>query len=187
MLRTVLQGAERLRARLDAIGPDARPDLRARIDAIDLRMAQLEMEANAAQTPEVVRSIETDMKLELKAESDLSIEVGRAAGENGPYSHLTDRTLVGPDRPFTDTQRPKILEANRARNNGRLMSDEPLDPYQVLSEPQKSVSEGMGGERMDRAAAQIDHIVSRKNGGTNSYGNARVVSLEWNNGVKRAR
>ncbi len=57
----------------------------------------------------------------------------------------------------------------------------------MLSEPQKSVSEGMGGERMDRAAAQVDHIVSRKNGGTNSYGNARVVSLEWNNGVKRAR
>lgn len=33
---------------------------------------------------------------------------------------------------------------------------------------------------MDRAAAQVDHIVPAKQGGTNAYGNARVVSLEWN-------
>jgi hypothetical protein len=175
-LRNVQQGAEVLRGRLDAIGPDARPDLRARIDALDTRMAQLEMEANAATDPAAIRSIEVDLKIELKKVTDLSIEVGRAAGETGPYAHLTDRTVIGPDRDFTGPQKTKIREANRARNGGILKSDEPLDPYQVLSDPQKS----LGGTDMDPAAAQVDHIVPQKPNGTNSYGNARVVSFAWN-------
>jgi hypothetical protein len=34
--------------------------------------------------------------------------------------------------------------------------------------------------------ACVDHLISRKRGGTNSYANARVVSLEWNS-LKGAR
>ena len=105
----------------------------------------------------------------------------KALGEYGPYSGINDKTAVRPGRDFTDSQKKRIRAANRARNNGRLKSDDPLDPYQDLSEPVKSVSPGLGGKPQDPAMAAVDHIVSQAAGGTNGYGNARVISQFFNN------
>jgi hypothetical protein len=149
-------------------------------------MAGLEAETSAATSAAEVESIRIDMHNELKRATDLSLEVGRSAGETGPYRHLSDRTVIRPGRDFTPTQKPRIIEANRARNGGRIMSDEPLDPFQVLSDPQRAVSPGLGGGPKDMSMAEVDHIVPVDQGGTNSYGNARVVSARWNQ-LKRNR
>jgi hypothetical protein len=105
----------------------------------------------------------------------------RAVVEEGPYAGIKDKTQIGPGRKFTATQKNKIIEANRTRNGGVLRSDDPADPYQILTDPVKSVSPGMGGSPQDAAMAAVDHIVSRAGGGTNAYGNARVISQFWNN------
>lgn len=39
----------------------------------------------------------------------------------------------------------------------------------------------MGGGPQDPAMAAVDHIVPRAAGGTNAYGNARIISQYWNN------
>jgi RHS repeat-associated protein len=111
---------------------------------------------------------------------------GAAAGENGPYAGIKDGTQAGPGRAFSPAQKQKIIAANRARNGGKLRSDDPLDPFQDLSAPVKSVSPGLGGAPQDPAMAAIDHIVPKGAGGTNSYGNARVISQHWNN-ILRAK
>jgi hypothetical protein len=105
----------------------------------------------------------------------------RAEEENGPYKDIKDGTTVEPGRDFTQAQKRKIIEANRERNGGRLRSDDPLDPHQDLSDPVKSVSPGMGGGPQDPAMAAVDHNVSKAAGGSNSYGNARVISQDYNN------
>jgi hypothetical protein len=102
--------------------------------------------------------------------------------ETGPYKDINDGTVVEPGKDFTPTQKQKIIQANRERNAGRLRSDDPLDPYQDLSDPVKSV----GGQPQDPAMAAVDHIVPRAAGGSNSYGNARVISQRYNN-ILRAK
>jgi hypothetical protein len=101
--------------------------------------------------------------------------------EQGPYKDIKDGSKVEPGREFSSTQKKKIVQANRDRNAGRILSDDPNDPYQVLSDPEKSVSQGMGGQPQNPAMAAVDHIVSRAAGGTNAYGNARVISQSYNN------
>ena len=108
-------------------------------------------------------------------------EAPKAEEENGPYKDIKDDTLVEPGRKFTSPQKRKIIKANRERNGGRLRSDDPLDPYQDLSDPVRSVSPGLGGEPQDPAMAAVDHVVPRAAGGSNSYGNARVISQYYNN------
>jgi hypothetical protein len=101
--------------------------------------------------------------------------------EQGPYKDIKDGSKIEPGREFSSAQKQKIVQANRDRNAGRILSDDPSDPYQVLSDPTKSVSPGMGGQPQDPAMAAVDHIVSRAAGGTNAYGNARVISQSYNN------
>lgn len=106
----------------------------------------------------------------------------------GPYAHLRPGRgmIIRAGRDYSPAQKRAILAANRERNGGRLRSDDPLDPYQDLSEPQRSVSPGMGGQGQDRAMASVDHRVAQSAGGENSYANARVISQFWNN-LLRAR
>ena len=183
-LRNVREGVETLRGRLDTLGPEARPDLRARLQALDQRMAELQQRAKLVETPEDVARIQAEMREALKPESNLTTDVSLALNENGPYSHIPDPPDVGPRRPFRNRgQRDAIFEANRRRGgDGRLRSDDPLDPHQVLSNPARAV----GGTDLPRDMATIDHIVAESNGGSNSSRNARVVSSEWN-GIKRNR
>jgi hypothetical protein len=115
-------------------------------------------------------------------EAELDVEL------EGEYSHLdgTDRTLIVAARDFTPTQKRKIYAANRLRNDGVLKSDDPTDPYygQVLSEPERSVSRGMGGTGQPPDMASIDHVIPRSKGGTNAYGNAKVVSIKHNRDMR---
>ncbi len=101
------------------------------------------------------------------------------------YSILPDALSVGPAKLFTQTQKAKIYALNRQENAGLLRSD--LDGT-LLIMPSKSQS----GVTPSHIEAQIDHRIPRVPAdeaippGTNSYGNAQVLSrpqnrLKWNN------
>jgi hypothetical protein len=118
-----------------------------------------------------------------EGEVQLAKEVGKDVAENvvkkGPYSHLGDPGNVRPGNDFTALQKKNIYDANRKANNGVLKSD--ISGKELVS-PQKSVK----GVTPPKNEAQIDHITPRNPldpniyPGTNSYGNAQVLSREEN-------
>lgn len=98
------------------------------------------------------------------------LELG-LAGALSPYKHLLhlDPPKLIP-RPFTAAQKARIIEANKARcslpGKAIVCSDDPQDPHKILTDP--------------RTGWSVDHIVPMAAGGTNSYGNARVISHHLN-------
>lgn len=86
---------------------------------------------------------------------------------------LTNGLNIG--EKFTENQRFMIRRANMVRNHGKLMSDDPRDPYQELD---------INGKE-DRP--EIDHIIPRDRGGSNFFSNARVISWALNNRIDRIK
>lgn len=76
---------------------------------------------------------------------------------------------------FSGVQRTLIIQTNKARNGGRLKSDDPHDPQQDLD------------ERGAANAPEVDHIVPKSRGGSNHYSNARLVSWQLNNRDDRVK
>lgn len=91
------------------------------------------------------------------------------AGRGGPCGHLDDHPSVNSGKPFTPSQKKKILAENEARNGGQILDDKTGLP---LVRPQK-YSEGI---RPPDNEAQIDHVFPRSNGGPNTFSNAEVRS-----------
>jgi hypothetical protein len=89
------------------------------------------------------------------------------------YGSLADNANVGSGKPFTQSQKAKILQANMDKNNGTLRSDKSGIP---LEQPKQYKS----GYKPPKNEAQVDHIYPRSAGGTNSYGNAQVLSRPEN-------
>jgi hypothetical protein len=138
-------------------------------------------------TREVARLEQADTAAVIAATSSIQT----AAPNEGPYSHLSDRTKVEPGRMFQHQQKEKILEANRQRNGGKLMSDDPNDSW-FGKELQGPGPRRFAGDTVPPNEAQIDHIVPRigpdgKLLGTNSYSNARVISAEYNNFLRNKK
>ncbi|MDR5591675.1 RHS repeat-associated core domain-containing protein [Christiangramia sp. SM2212] len=85
------------------------------------------------------------------------------------YSDIPDHRTVGPGKNFTQTKKKAIHSKNKTANNGRLRSDEDG----TFLNPSKK-----GGN--DPLGAEVDHIVPKSKGGSNSSKNAQVLSKKQN-------
>lgn len=74
---------------------------------------------------------------------------------------------------YNHTRKTEILNENRARNNGQLRSDK---TGKLLEQPQKSAR----GVKPSSNEAQVDHVIAKTNGGTNSFDNAQVIERSAN-------
>jgi len=89
------------------------------------------------------------------------------------YGDLPDPRNVGPNKEFTPATKKKILERNRAENDGVIRSDQ-SGTEAVPSAKSES------GVKPPQNEAQIDHIKPKSKGGTNSPSNAQVLTRTEN-------
>ena len=97
----------------------------------------------------------------------------------GPYAYMDEDPsfdcLKMTFKEFSGPQVQAILNENRRRNGGALVSDAPDDPIRNL-----------GGQHPASDSPEIDHIIPKVAGGSNAYANAQVTSRGYNN-FKRAK
>lgn len=93
---------------------------------------------------------------------------------NGPVKiNFVDPLGVEGGKAFCALQREKILAENRLRNGGVLRSD---CSGKIIIEPTKFLA----GVEANLYWAEVEHILPKSLGGSNSYSNAQVLSKAEN-------
>ncbi len=102
----------------------------------------------------------------------------------GPYSFLaaSDPTPIrkGDDADFTDFQKYLVRAANWVLKGGMLRSDDPDDPEQDLVFPPSVSPQQFPKPNAPMNQAEVDHIIPKVKGRTNSLCNARLISKSMN-------
>ena len=107
---------------------------------------------------------------------NMSWSNGATSQASTPYANLVDPPGVGPGKDFTANQKVQIIQQNKRANGGVVRSD--LSGIELI-QPSKS----MKGVTPSPLEWQIDHIVPKSAGGTNSFANAQVLS-RYENRIK---
>ena len=116
---------------------------------------------------------------QLEAAVDVAGDASRASSKmggdaaQGPYSHLQDHPSVGAGKPFTRSQRAKMLKENQKANQGVIKDDRTGEELVQAEKHQKGVAPPAN-------EAHVDHVIPRSKGGSNSFKNAEVRSRENN-------
>jgi uncharacterized protein RhaS with RHS repeats len=100
-------------------------------------------------------------------------EAVEAVVRGGPYGHLDDHSSVSSGKPFTQSQKRKILAENQGRNSGQILDD-------VTGEPLVPAQQHTRGVTPPGNEAHVDHVYPRSQGGPNSFANAEVRSRAAN-------
>ena len=134
----------------------------------------------AANAVQAYMSVDSGANNDLQGSDQQQTSPIDSAKIRGPYGDVTAKNIkrikVEPGRDFSPAQKRILLNANREANGGQIVSDNANDPHALLVPSVKS----MEGITPAQNEVQVDHIYPRSQGGSNGFGNAEIVSREYN-------